>query len=53
MSHEITYTSNPGFIFHDSCGFEAASTAELDNVRVFIEERARKGELKDQLHAIW
>jgi len=50
---EITYPTNPGFVFHDSDGFEAGSTAEISKVKNFIADRATKADLKDQLHAIW
>ncbi|KAF8514000.1 era-like GTP-binding protein [Hysterangium stoloniferum] len=42
-----------GFIFHDSCGFEAGGTGELEKVKDFIENRAKSEQLKDRLHVIW
>jgi hypothetical protein len=53
IEYEITYESNPGFVFHDSCGFEAGSEEELHIVRNFIEKRSQAPELRLQLHAIW
>ncbi|TFK69256.1 hypothetical protein BDN72DRAFT_840754 [Pluteus cervinus] len=49
----FTFASNPGFLFHDSAGFEAGGEKELKDVQAFIAERAKANEVKDQLHAIW
>jgi hypothetical protein len=53
IDDEITYPNNPGFVFHDSGGFEAGSDVELKAVRSFIEYRSRASTLAEQLHAIW
>ncbi|KAG8938861.1 hypothetical protein FRC03_006843, partial [Tulasnella sp. 419] len=53
IENEIHYPSNPRFVFHDSRGFEAGSTEEIDKVRSFIKQRAAENELKDRLHVIW
>ena len=53
IEHEITYPSNPDFVFHDSMGFEAGSADELEKVQAFIMARSAKRSLRDQLHAIW
>ncbi|KAJ7018943.1 era-like GTP-binding protein [Mycena alexandri] len=50
---QLIFKSNPGFIFHDSRGFESGSVEEVAKVKHFITERAATGELPDQLHAIW
>jgi hypothetical protein len=47
------YPTAHGFIFHDSRGFESGDSSELDKVKAFIAGRAKKAQLKDQLHAIW
>jgi hypothetical protein len=52
IEHQMTY-SGSNFIFHDSQGFEAGTSKELEIVWKFIEERSIAAELKDQLHAIW
>ncbi|KAF8349619.1 hypothetical protein F5887DRAFT_1128636 [Amanita rubescens] len=52
IEHQITY-SGSNFIFHDSQGFEAGESGEMEIVWNFIEERSAASELKDQLHAIW
>ncbi|KAG2137845.1 GTP-binding protein [Suillus bovinus] len=53
IDNELVFESNPGFIFHDSCGFEAGSATEFDKVKEFITSRSKKTKLSDQLHAIW
>ncbi|KAG8958586.1 hypothetical protein FRC03_009001, partial [Tulasnella sp. 419] len=53
IENEIYYPGNPGFVFHDSRGFEAGSTEELDKVRSFIAQRSARHEVKDRLHVIW
>ncbi|KAF9506468.1 hypothetical protein BS47DRAFT_1333835 [Hydnum rufescens UP504] len=52
IDDEITYASNPAFIFHDSGGFEAGGVEELEAVWKFIRKRSLASPLK-QLHAIW
>ncbi|KDQ10368.1 hypothetical protein BOTBODRAFT_115876, partial [Botryobasidium botryosum FD-172 SS1] len=37
IEYELRFRSNPRFVFHDSRGFEAGSTEELETVRVFID----------------
>jgi hypothetical protein len=49
----FTFRSNPGFIFHDSHGFETSDEKQLKEVLWFIEEKARSTDVDDQLHAIW
>ncbi|KAF8511734.1 GTP-binding protein [Hysterangium stoloniferum] len=53
IEHQFQYPTAHGFVFHDSCGFEAGGAVELQKVRNFIESRAKGAQLKDQLHAIW
>ena len=53
VENSFQYPSAHGFIFHDSRGFEAGTTGELEDVTDFIKKRAEKKELKDRLHAIW
>ncbi|KAF8701246.1 hypothetical protein AX14_000509 [Amanita brunnescens Koide BX004] len=52
IEHQITYPGS-NFIFHDSQGFEAGASKELDIVWKFIEKCSIAVEMKDQLHAIW
>ncbi|KAG1900283.1 uncharacterized protein F5891DRAFT_932689, partial [Suillus fuscotomentosus] len=53
INNEMVFRSNPGFVFHDSCGFEAGSEEEFENMKKFISERAHATELEEQIHAIW
>jgi len=49
----MVFEGNPGFIFHDSRGFEAGDAEELNLVRRFIEQRSKAKKVNEQLHAIW
>jgi hypothetical protein len=49
----FVFKNNPGFIFHDSPGFEAGSEKQLQDVLSFMEKKAKSTEVDDQLHAIW
>ncbi|KDQ14905.1 hypothetical protein BOTBODRAFT_109611 [Botryobasidium botryosum FD-172 SS1] len=53
IEYSLMFPSSPGFIFHDSCGFESGSNKELELVRDFIQNKANLGSVKNQLHAIW
>ncbi|KAF7969975.1 hypothetical protein HWV62_25460 [Athelia sp. TMB] len=53
ITHEITFKSSPGYVFHDSRGFESGGREELDDVKAFISARSQEPEARDQLHAIW
>ncbi|KAG1792018.1 uncharacterized protein HD556DRAFT_584349 [Suillus plorans] len=53
ITNEMVFKSNPGFVFHDSCGFEAGSEEEFENMKKFISERAHATELEERIHAIW
>ena len=53
IENELVFQSNPGFVFHDSRGFEAGGVAELNTVKSFIVERSKMSQLGDQLHVIW
>ncbi|KAG2095893.1 uncharacterized protein F5147DRAFT_584391 [Suillus discolor] len=43
IENEMVFKSNPGFIFHDSCGFEVGSEEEFENMK----------KLEERIHAIW
>ncbi|KDQ09387.1 hypothetical protein BOTBODRAFT_642937 [Botryobasidium botryosum FD-172 SS1] len=49
----LVFPSNPGFIFHDSRGFEAGSDEELKTVKKFIRRKGGMRDMERQLHAIW
>ncbi|KAG2751841.1 GTP-binding protein [Suillus brevipes Sb2] len=53
IENEMVFRSNPGFVFHDSRGFEAGGESEFEKVKAFIAGRSKEVKLKDQLHAIW
>ena len=49
----FAFRSNPGFIFHDSPGFETGDEKQLHEVLSFMEKKAKSNDVNDQLHAIW
>ena len=49
----MIFETNPGFIFHNSRGFEAGDDWELNLVQDFITQRSKAKNVKEQLHAIW
>ncbi|EDR00539.1 uncharacterized protein LACBIDRAFT_313263 [Laccaria bicolor S238N-H82] len=53
IENEMVFKSNPGFVFHDSRGFEAGGSSEFQTVKQFIANRAEQKLLSDRLHAIW
>ena len=53
INRPFAFKSNPGFIFHDSPGFETGDEKQLREVLSFIKKKAKSKEVDDQLHAIW
>ena len=53
IEDEITSQQNPRLILHDSQGFSHGDVGNLELVLNFIDERSRKTDIKDRLHAIW
>jgi hypothetical protein len=53
INRPFAFKSNPGFIFHDSPGFEAGDEKQLQEVLLFLKKKAKSNEAGDQLHAIW
>ena len=53
IHRSFAFRSNPGFIFHDSPGFESGDEKQLQEVLSFIEKKAKSTEVDNQLHAIW
>ncbi|KDQ64271.1 hypothetical protein JAAARDRAFT_27893 [Jaapia argillacea MUCL 33604] len=49
----MIFEANPGYIFHDSRGFECGSTEEFKIVQDFIKWRGMETASQRQLHAIW
>ena len=53
IENEMRFESNTAFVFHDSRGFEAGRTSELDTVKDFVQKRSTNREIRDHLHVIW
>ncbi|KAI6099307.1 GTP-binding protein [Pisolithus croceorrhizus] len=53
IKHELVFKSNPGFVFHDSCGFEAGSAQQFDQMRNFVVDRAATARVNERIHTIW
>ncbi|KIN99356.1 hypothetical protein M404DRAFT_1004824 [Pisolithus tinctorius Marx 270] len=53
IEDELVFKSNPRFVFHDSCGFEAGSEAEFDEMKKFVSDQAKATKLERRIHAIW
>ncbi|KAG6334415.1 hypothetical protein ID866_4671 [Astraeus odoratus] len=53
IENELVFRSNPGFIFHDSCGFESGSVKELEDMKMFVTGRSVTTMLENRIHAIW
>ena len=44
---------HPGIILHDSDGFQAGGTKEIEAFRHFLKHRSADADPRDRLHAIW
>ncbi|KAH8993274.1 hypothetical protein EDB86DRAFT_2929619 [Lactarius hatsudake] len=53
IGDELVFSEHTGYIFHDSCGIESASTKELEILNEFIRRKCGERRLQDRLHAIW
>ena len=53
IENEMRFESNTAFVFHDSRGFEAGRTSELDKVKDFVEKCSTNKDIRDHLHVIW
>jgi len=53
IEDELIFQSNPGFIFHDSRGFETGSVNELTLMKDFVADRAAAMKLGKRIHVIW
>ncbi|KDQ17157.1 hypothetical protein BOTBODRAFT_598775 [Botryobasidium botryosum FD-172 SS1] len=53
ITDEIVPDADDRFVLHDSQGFEPGESANFKVVRAFVDERAKKRDVKDQIHAIW
>ncbi|KAG2358138.1 hypothetical protein BDR07DRAFT_1295754 [Suillus spraguei] len=54
IKNEMVFGSNPGFVFHDSCGFEPGGHTEFDKVKIFIAvgTKARRS-MRDISYGSW
>ncbi|KAG6332291.1 hypothetical protein ID866_6800 [Astraeus odoratus] len=50
---ELVFRSNQGFVFHDSCGFEAGSENAFEKMKEFVTECSSTTKLNKRIHAIW
>jgi hypothetical protein len=53
IDDELIFTRKPGYVFHDSRGFEAGDEKELKIVQEFVHRKSQERRLDDRLHAIW
>ncbi|KAI6043720.1 GTP-binding protein [Pisolithus marmoratus] len=53
IEDELIFQSNPGYIFHDSSGFEAGSAQQFDKMKKFVIDHAAAKTLGKRIHAIW
>ncbi|KAI6107153.1 hypothetical protein EV401DRAFT_1871985, partial [Pisolithus croceorrhizus] len=53
IEDELVFQSNPHFVFHDSCGFEAGSKEQFEVMKKFVMDRANTTKLDRRIHAIW
>ena len=53
IENEMRFKSNTAFVFHDSRGFEAGRTSELDKVKDFMQKCSTNTSIQDHLHVIW
>jgi hypothetical protein len=53
VEDEIIFVNHRGYVFHDSCRFEAGGEDELKTMKAFVHRRSRERHLWDRLHAIW
>jgi len=49
----MVFRNNPGFVFHDSRGFEAGGKLQFEKVKAFIASRSKRRSLSDRIHVIW
>ncbi|KAI6140657.1 hypothetical protein BKA82DRAFT_245468 [Pisolithus tinctorius] len=53
IEDELVFKSNPGFVFHDSPGFEAGSAEQFEEMKKFVLDHAVAWTLNKRIHAIW
>lgn len=53
ISDELVFTKHPGYVFHDSRGFENGDEDQLKIIQKFVRDRSQRTALHKRLHAIW
>jgi len=53
IDDEFTSPLNRRFVLHDSQGYEPGETKHFDILRNFIDDRMRRPDVGERLHAIW
>ncbi|KAF8188305.1 hypothetical protein K438DRAFT_1936398, partial [Mycena galopus ATCC 62051] len=59
IENEITFGSNPLFVFHDSRGIEAGAEHDensplcTDSLWKFLDKHSKALRIRDQIHAVW
>ncbi|KAI6021047.1 GTP-binding protein [Pisolithus marmoratus] len=54
IEYELRFQSNPRLAFHDSCGFEAGSPKQFDEMKGFVVDHAAIARsVNNRIHAIW
>ena len=53
IENQMIFESNRAFVFHDSRGFEAGRTSELDKVKDFVQKCSTSKNFRDLRHVIW
>ncbi|KAE9410721.1 hypothetical protein BT96DRAFT_805069, partial [Gymnopus androsaceus JB14] len=53
IEKEIKFDGNDKMVAHDSEGFEAGHSKEVDVVKNFIEKRSKEENINLKLHLIW
>jgi hypothetical protein len=53
INNELIFSRHDGYVFHDSCGFQAGGEYEKKVVQDFLGRRLRERKLRNRLHVIW
>ncbi|KAI6035641.1 GTP-binding protein, partial [Pisolithus orientalis] len=54
IEHELVFQGNPGFVFHDSCGFKVGTAQQFDQMKNFVVDHAAMARsVNKHIHAIW
>ena len=53
INRPFAFRNSPGFIFHDSPGFETGDEKQLQEVLSFMEKNAKVTAIDEELYGIW